>query len=79
MRRPLESWYFVEETANGALAAVLLQPLDIDLDVEMAAVRDDGAVLHAREVLAGEEPRNCRSPWQKKSPIAAASSDGMTR
>src|SRR3954467_8124527 len=42
----------VEEIANLALAALLLQPLAIHFDVEVAAVRDDGAVLHALEVLA---------------------------
>src|SRR6266850_2479275 len=45
----------VEESADGPPLAVLLQPLDVDLDVEVAAVRDDGAILHAREVLARED------------------------
>src|SRR5439155_19655690 len=53
---PVGKLVLVQESADRAPAAVLLQPLDVDLHVEMPAVRDDGAVLHAREVLAGEDP-----------------------
>src|SRR5438067_8165298 len=44
----------VDELAHGALLPVLLQPGDVDLDVEVAAVRDDGAVLHPLEMRLGE-------------------------
>ena len=45
----------VDEVAHGALRGVLLQPGDVDLDVEVPAVGDDGAVLHLLEVGRGED------------------------
>src|ERR1035441_1976301 len=43
------------EGARGALGGrKLFERRDIDLDVEVARVRDDGAVLHKFEVLLGE-------------------------
>ena len=35
--------------------SVLLQPLDLDLTVEVSDVADNGVVLHLHEVLAGED------------------------
>src|SRR3984893_4791000 len=46
----------VDEVAHRALLRVLLQPGDVDLDVEVAGVGDDGAVLHLLEVRPGAEP-----------------------
>ena len=37
------------------LLAVLLQPLDLDLAVEVTNVADDCVVLHHHEVLAGQD------------------------
>merc|ERR1712113_793161 len=37
------------------LLAVLLQPLDLDLAVEVTNVADDRVVLHHHEVLAGQD------------------------
>ena len=39
----------------GLQLGVLLQPLDLDLAVEVADVADNGVVLHLHEVLAGED------------------------
>ena len=39
----------------GLLLAVLLQPLDLDLAVEVADVADDGVILHLHEVFAGDD------------------------
>ena len=39
----------------GLQLGVLLQPLDLDLAVEVTDVADDGVVLHGHEVLAGED------------------------
>merc|ERR550517_659994 len=39
----------------GLLLAVLLQPLDLDLAVEVADVADNGVVLHCHEVLASQD------------------------
>merc|ERR1719239_1633536 len=39
----------------GLLLAVLLQPLDLDLAVEVADVADDCVVLHRHEVLASQD------------------------
>ena len=36
---------------------VLLEPLDLDLAVEVTDVAEDGAVLHALHVLAGDDVR----------------------
>ena len=55
------------------------QRRDVDLDVEVARVREDGAVLHHLEVLA-RGARACRR-WRctKMSPTRAASAIGITR
>src|SRR5438067_2462622 len=45
----------VDELAHRALLRVLLQPGDVDLDVEVAAVRDDRAVLHLLEMRLRED------------------------
>ena len=39
----------------GLQLGVLLQPLDLDLAVEVADVADDGVILHLHEVLAGDD------------------------
>ena len=39
----------------GLQLAVLLQPLDLDLAVEVTNVADDCVVLHHHEVLAGQD------------------------
>ena len=39
----------------GLLGAVLLQPLDVDLAVEVTDVAHDGVVPHPLEVLAGDD------------------------
>ena len=39
----------------GLQLGVLLQPLDLDLTVEVTDVADDGVVLHHHEVLAGDD------------------------
>src|ERR1700730_18134255 len=46
----------VDKGARGALGGrQLFERRDVDFDVEMARVRDDGAVLHDYEVLLGED------------------------
>ena len=47
----------VHELAHGALLRVLLQPGDVHLHVEVAAVGDDGAVLHLLEVQLRQDRR----------------------
>ena len=39
----------------GLQLGILLQPLDLDLAVEVADVADDGVVLHLHEVFAGDD------------------------
>jgi len=39
----------------GLCLAVLLQPLDLDLAVEMTNVADNGVVLHLEEMLASQD------------------------
>ena len=39
----------------GLYGRVLLQPLDVDLAVEVADVAHDGVVLHCGEVLASND------------------------
>src|SRR6202521_534516 len=47
---------FVDKGARGALGGrQLFERRDVDFDVEVARVRDDGAVLHECEVLLGED------------------------
>src|ERR1051326_953333 len=46
----------VDEAAGGALAgAHVFKSWNVDLDVEVAGVRDDGPVLHQREMFLGED------------------------
>src|ERR1700676_821824 len=46
----------VDKGARGALGGrQLFERRDVDFDVEMARVRDDGAVLHECEVLLAED------------------------
>jgi len=39
----------------GLQLGILLQPLDLDLTVEVADVADDGVILHLHEVFAGDD------------------------
>src|SRR3954467_6714163 len=47
----------VDELTHRALPGILLEPGDVDLDVEVAAVRDDCAVLHPLEMRRREHAR----------------------
>ncbi len=47
---------FVDKGARGALRrGHLFERRDVDFDVEVARVRDDGTILHDCEVLLGED------------------------
>ena len=79
MRRPSASVNSSTIVARRApLAGQRLERRDVDLDVEVAGVADDGAVLHRLEVLARGARRLLPVTVQKMSPIRAASAIGMT-